>query len=252
MKLRLGDPINATDAPFGELADIVVDPLARTVTHIVVEPVHRHYQARLVPIWLVTEEAGVLTVQLDTAHMRQLARVAMNEYVQMGESVHVDNGWDIGTEDVVYMPYQNATFEMGWHDDHVGIAYDRIPKGECEIRRESGVATSDGKTVGRVEGFVAEDQHLTAIVVQTGLPGFRHSVLVPFGSVDNVRTDMITLAIDKDHFQKLPRTGADGEEDERRTDLGDLQHKVEAIGARVAGEGRKMVSAASSRLRGDK
>lgn len=209
MKLRLGEPVSATDAPFGELADIVVDPKALTVTHIVVEPRNQHYQARLVPIWLVTDGPNGLTIQLDTAHLRQLTRVAMNDFVQLGETLNVDDGWDIGTEDVVYSPYQNASVDMGFYDGHVGISYDRIPRGECEIRRESEVATSDGKTVGHVDGFVAEDEQLTAIVVRAGLPGLRHNVLVPFGSVDKVRTDMIKLTLSRDDFKQLPQNEAE-------------------------------------------
>ena len=38
MRLELGSPVNCTDGPFGELADVVVDPTKRRVTHLVVDP----------------------------------------------------------------------------------------------------------------------------------------------------------------------------------------------------------------------
>lgn len=52
--------------PFGELGDIVVDPVAGDVTHLVIQPHNDHFQARLVPIGLVSEDPAGLTVQLDT------------------------------------------------------------------------------------------------------------------------------------------------------------------------------------------
>ena len=36
----------------GELADVVIDPTTKRVTHLVVQPHHEHGQARLVPIEL--------------------------------------------------------------------------------------------------------------------------------------------------------------------------------------------------------
>ncbi|HEY6888204.1 MAG TPA: hypothetical protein VI300_10505, partial [Solirubrobacter sp.] len=50
MKLELGCPVACTDAPFGELADVVIDPLSRRVVHLVVQPSGHHSRARLVPI----------------------------------------------------------------------------------------------------------------------------------------------------------------------------------------------------------
>jgi sporulation protein YlmC with PRC-barrel domain len=38
VRLELGSPVNCTDGPFGELAEIVIDPTKRRVTHLVVEP----------------------------------------------------------------------------------------------------------------------------------------------------------------------------------------------------------------------
>ena len=50
MRLDLGSPVRCTDEAFGELADVVIDPGTRRVTHLVVQPHQRDEQARLVPV----------------------------------------------------------------------------------------------------------------------------------------------------------------------------------------------------------
>ena len=53
MRLDLGTSVRCSDTAFGELADVVVDPAARRVTHLVVEEDDSHGRRRLVPVTLV-------------------------------------------------------------------------------------------------------------------------------------------------------------------------------------------------------
>ena len=66
MRLELGSPVLWGDRSFGELADIVIDPSTRRVTHLVVQPHDRHDLARLVPVARVhTEATSDVTISLD-------------------------------------------------------------------------------------------------------------------------------------------------------------------------------------------
>ena len=58
MRLDLGQSVRCTDEPFGKLADVVIDPVAKQVTHLVVEPQQDDDVARLVPIALVEKDDG--------------------------------------------------------------------------------------------------------------------------------------------------------------------------------------------------
>lgn len=209
-RLRLGEPVHTTDGPFGELADIVVDPAARTVTHLIVQPLHQHRQARLVPIWLADTQGGVVTVNVDTNHLRQLQQVSFSDFVDVDHPIQLDERWDVGTEKIVSMPYMNLEFDLDPMLSPVEIEYDRIPKGECEIRRTSSVVTSDGYEVGRVEGFVAEgEDSLVAVIVRSSPPGFTRMIGVPMASVRRVLTDRVELSIDRKSYRALPRSAED-------------------------------------------
>jgi len=57
MRLEIGKRVNCTDGVYGELADIVIDPLEKRVTHLVVQPEQRYGERRLAPIQLANGRA---------------------------------------------------------------------------------------------------------------------------------------------------------------------------------------------------
>ncbi len=214
MRLELGSPVTCTDGPFGELADIVVDPTKRTVTHLVVEPHKDHGQARLAPIDLVSAEEGepALTLRCSIEEASRLERVEEYAYLRLGEVPEKDPKWDIGVESVLAHPYYTGGgIGVGYddapidYDPHVSVTYDRIPKGEVEIRRASDVTSSDGDHLGRVDGFlVADDDAITHFVLERGHFWGRREVTIPMSAVASVHTDAVTLALTKDEVGDLP------------------------------------------------
>ena len=219
-RITLAEPVSSTDGPFGELGDIVVDPQTRTVTHLIVEPHHRHHQARLVPMSLVDVGSDQLTVRLDDQQLRSLQRVAGSDYVEIHEPIELGDEWDVGVEHMVALPYaidESGAMAMGSLGlgmggmgmgadgtmagaDHVTIEYDRIPRGDCEIRHESDVMSSDDHLVGLVAGMSIDGDHVEGVITQTGFIGFRHRVVVPIAAVAGVRSDHITCRWIGQHF----------------------------------------------------
>ena len=56
MRLEIGNRVRCADGMYGELADIVIDPLEKRVTHLVVQSERGEGGARLVPIQLAKGE----------------------------------------------------------------------------------------------------------------------------------------------------------------------------------------------------
>ena len=52
-QFTIGTEVSCTDGPCGAVTKVVVNPVAQTVTHLVVEPKHRAGLGRLVPLHLV-------------------------------------------------------------------------------------------------------------------------------------------------------------------------------------------------------
>jgi len=86
------------------------------------------------------------------------------------------------------------------------MTYDRIPKGEVEIRRSSRVTSADGHDLGTVEAFLVEEDDITHIVLERGHLWGRRDVTIPIGAVARVETDAVTLGLSKDEVGALPST----------------------------------------------
>jgi hypothetical protein len=96
MRLDLGSPVRCTDEAFGELADVVIDPETRRVTHLVVQPHQRDEQARLVPVDRARAgEASDATISLacTIAEMSEFELVRESAYLRLGEVPVGDPDW---------------------------------------------------------------------------------------------------------------------------------------------------------------
>ena len=214
MRLDLGSPVRCTDGAFGELADVVIDPKTRRVTHLVVQPHHRDEQARLVAVDRAQAgESSDATISLacTVAEMREFELVRESAYLRLGEVPVEDPDWDVGIEDPLALPPPTGlgTFGAGGVDidPHVMLSYDRIPMGEVEIRRASSVTSADGHHLGHVDGFVLDaEQQIAHLVLEHGHLWGRREVVIPASAVDRVETDEVTLTLSKDEVGALPST----------------------------------------------
>jgi sporulation protein YlmC with PRC-barrel domain len=211
MRLELGSPVRCSDDLFGELADVVIDPTRRRVTHLVIQPHHRHRLARLVPVELAEAAGGdaqpEISLRCTVEEVRRLAPVQEFAYLRLGEFPVNDPDWDVGIEDVLAMPYYGGTGLGGYveePDPHVGLSYDRVPKGEVEIRRSSAVTSADGHHLGHVDGFVVDDdEQIAQLVLERGHLWGRREVTIPIGAVARVESDAVTLSLSKDEVAAL-------------------------------------------------
>lgn len=206
MKLHLGQPVAIGGDVHGEVGDIVIDPVLRSVTHLIVQPHHHHEQARLVPIGLVTERDGTVELGTDATGFGALDEVAGTDYVEVGQPIELGSQWDVGTHRVVVPATFGPMTDVWLMDpDHVGVHFDRIPKGTCEIRATSPVLSADGHRIGRVEGFLINDKGATtSVVVRCTRRTRRHYVPVSLDDVSRIRTDSIDLRLIRSAFQALP------------------------------------------------
>jgi sporulation protein YlmC with PRC-barrel domain len=209
MRLDLGTPVRTTDAVFGDLADVVIDPIASRVTHLVVQPAHGDGVARLVPIGLVeNDENGAKEIRLrcSAEDVTKLEHVQEFAFLRLGETPTRDADWDVGVEDVLALPYYEGSAVMGYGTDFgdSGVTYDRIPKGDVEIRRASTVAATDADFLGKVDGFVVDDEHITHFVLERGHLWGKREITIPIGAVANVKSDAITLNLSKSQVEDLP------------------------------------------------
>jgi sporulation protein YlmC with PRC-barrel domain len=206
VRLVLGSPASCTDGAFGELVEVVVDPLTRKVAHLVIEPHHRHWLARLVPIELAwaAGDGRAITLSCTIAEARRLELVQHSAFLRLGDELVVDDpDWEVGMDGVLVMPYYGSDASPS-HDALETAVYDRIPKGEIEIRRSSRVTTADDVQVGHVEGFVVDaGEHITHVLLERGHLWGKRELTIPVGAVDEVGSEAIALRLTNDEVGRL-------------------------------------------------
>lgn len=206
MRLELGATVRCTDGSLGELADVVIDPVQKRVTHLVVQPRHEPGLARLVPVELADGAEGEqpeISLGCTVEEAQRLAPVHEFAYLRLGQFPVDDPDWDVGVQDVMAMPYYDGGIGPGDFGPDTGIVYDRIPKGDVEIRRASTVTSADGHNLGHVEGFVVQGDHITHLVLEQGHLWGKRDVTIPIGSVTTVETDAVTVNLSKDEVGAL-------------------------------------------------
>jgi len=209
VRLELDKPVMCEEQEVGMLADLVVDPVAKRVTHLVVKQKHGRGESHLVPIELVeaTEQVGGIVLTCSRAELDALPPVEEFSYLRLDQVATDDPNWDVGVSDVLALPYYDSTGLAGPVDavGDMGVVYDRVPKGEVEVRRSSRVMSADGHYLGDVDGFLLdEDDHITHFVLERGHLWGRREVTVPIGAVDSVESDVVTLELSKDEVGDLP------------------------------------------------
>ena len=90
-------------------------------------------------------------------------------------------------------------------DSPVSMSYDRVPKGEVELRRASAVISADGHSLGEVDGFVVDaDENITHFVLERGHLWGRKEITIPIGAVARIENDVVHVALSKDEVGALP------------------------------------------------
>jgi sporulation protein YlmC with PRC-barrel domain len=199
----IGAVVNCSDGVCGRVTRVVVDPVARAVTHLAVEPEHRQGLARLVPIGLATASAGGVDLACTIAQFEQLDSAEETQFIPGTRGYEV-----YGPEQVLSWPYYHlgdtvmSTEDMGKVSET--ITYDTIPLGEVAIRRGDRVHAVDG-AIGHVQGLVidpANDQVSHVLLAEGHLWG-RKQVAIPISAVTGVDGE-ISLNLTKEQVQQLP------------------------------------------------
>jgi sporulation protein YlmC with PRC-barrel domain len=207
-RLELGTPVACSDGPFGSLGDVVIDPVKKRVTHLVVEPSGELGLARLVPIDLADggDKDGI-ALRCTSEAVAKFPTVHEAAYIRTTDFPVGDPDWDVGVQDVLAMPYYSSGdfgVYTGLDESPIEVAYDRVPKGEVEIRRKSVVLSADDHHLGEVEAFLCEGDEITHLVLEGGHLWGKRDVTIPIGAVQSVETDSVTLKLSKDEVGKLP------------------------------------------------
>ncbi|MGP0031582.1 MAG: PRC-barrel domain-containing protein [Acidimicrobiales bacterium] len=197
-QFTIGAEASCTDGPCGEVIKVVVDPVAQSLTHLVIEPKHRAGLGRLVPLALVDATADEVRLRCTLDEFDQLD---MAEDIQFLPGSGYA-GYAAG--EAMSWPYYNAVGGIGPGNTSPAITHDTLPLGEVAVRRGEPVHAVDGE-IGHVQGLVIQPQthHVTHVLLQEGHIWGRKEVAIPISAVAGI-DDGIRLTLTKAEIEDLP------------------------------------------------
>jgi sporulation protein YlmC with PRC-barrel domain len=200
----IGADASCTDGVCGQVSRVVVDPVARAVTHLVVEPKHRLSPGRLVPLDLVDATTGEIRLRCSMAEFEKLDPAEETQFLPGTPGYP---GYD--PEQVLSSPYYGMGIGIEGGYIPQAVTYDTVPLDEVEVRRGEHVHATDGH-IGRVQGLVIDSgsHHVTHVLLQEGHLWGRKEVAIPISAVTGV-DDGIRLSITKQQVQDLPSVDID-------------------------------------------
>ena len=195
----IGADASCTDGGCGNVTRVVVDPVARAVTHLVIGPKHRDGAARLVPLDLADATTGEIRLRCTLAEFAELDPAEETQFLPGTPGYP-----GYGPEQVLTMPYYGMGAGMAGAYAPVTVSYDAVPLNEVEVRRGEHVHATDGH-IGKVQGLVIdpESHHVTHVLLQEGHLRGRKEVAIPISAVTGV-DDGIRLSITRQQVQDLP------------------------------------------------
>jgi sporulation protein YlmC with PRC-barrel domain len=197
---KIGADARCTDGVCGEVSRVVVDPVARSVTHLVVEPKGCRGLGRLVPLDLIDAATGEVRLRCTKASFDKLEAAEMTEFIPGPIS-----SMGYGPDEMLYWPY----YGIGAGNMTEAVIYDTVPLGEVTVRRGERVHATDGD-IGRVEGLAINpsDRHVTHVLLQEGHLWGRKQVAIPIKAVAGVDAG-ICVNLTKQQVQHLPAVDVD-------------------------------------------
>ena len=198
----IGADASCTDGACGQVSRVVVDPVAREVTHLVVKPAHGHGLGRLVPLGLVDALAGQIRLRCTRAEFEKLERGEQKQFLSGGNpppGYHADQ--------VLEMAHYSLRSYLG-QPAH-SVTYDSVPRGEVAVRRGDPVFATDGD-IGQVQGLVIDpaSHHVTHVLLQEGHLWGRKEVAIPITAVAAL-DDGVRLSLTKQQVEDLPPVDID-------------------------------------------
>jgi hypothetical protein len=218
-EFTIGAEASCTDGSCGEVRQVVVDPVARAVTHLIIEAKHRSGLGRLVPLDLVDVAEGEIRLRCTLAEFEKLASAEETRFLP-GTSGYLGYGsgqaylWPYfglggGLVGPLGGPLPGGELDFGVGNVSLPIIEDALPAGEVAVRRDEPVHATDGD-IGRVHGLVVDphNHRVTHVLLQEGHLWGRKEVAIPIGAVASV-TDGIRLKITKQEVEDLPPVDVD-------------------------------------------
>jgi len=194
MDIPLEANVHCPDRRAGQITGVIINPVARQLTHVVVKEKDSSHLKRLVPVELIAAgDRHGIHLACSSAQLATLRPFMEIEYPRDG---------------ALYFTYESDGLRNWPYDSPTKMPVppelERLTPGEVAIHQNSPVRATDG-WVGKVKGFQISptNKKVISIVIETGYFWSRQELIVALDQVNRFEDDRIRLKLDKHHLKKL-------------------------------------------------
>jgi sporulation protein YlmC with PRC-barrel domain len=202
MDIPLNTQVECTDGTFGRSEYVLINPVIKKITHLVVKENAAPNKEYIVPEEYITQTtADTIQIRCNKADIKKMKPFMKTEFVE--EDAPNDNlgGYGMyGMGTLYYFPYIITDTKV-----IESVSTQQIPLGELAIHRGTQVEASDGY-VGKVDEFVvdAKTSQITHLVMREGHLWGKKDVILPVSAISKSSGEIVYLKLDKHQIESLP------------------------------------------------
>src|SRR5258706_10518008 len=187
-------PINAivqcTDGPGGRITHIVLNPVTKKVTDVVVHQPGLLGGDVIVPVEFIVESTPeTVRLRLSRNKLADMQSFTAAEYLPPNPDFLAGDPWMVyPAGSVLWQPYLSP------EETTLPMTHDSIPPDELAMRRGDRVEATDGR-VGRLDEFLidAKTEGITHLVMREGHLWGQKNVTIPVSQIDHIEDGAVYL-----------------------------------------------------------
>jgi len=200
-------PVNAevqcSDSHAGCSTYVIVNPINRRLTHLVVKDNQPPFGEYLVPVDRVEETApDLIKLSCTQGDLRKMKPFIYQEYikVKLPDYKQLEDTY-LAWPFILLAP--GVIFEE--EDEYIHLDLENVPPDELSVRRGAQVDATDGY-IGQVEELLvnSKNMHVTHLVVREKHLWRRRDVTIPVSQIDRVEEDTVHLKLNRQGIEELP------------------------------------------------
>ena len=201
MDIPLNVDVHCTDGLAGRSTNIILNPVTKNVTHLVVaarKAPHNEYLVPLKKIKATASEVILLNclrqelVQMEPFYETHFVRTDVPDLMGL-------------PDDALMWPYHIPLTSKTYH-----ITDEAIPPDELGVRRGTHVIDCQGEIVGMIDEFLVEPEegNITHLVLAQGHLWGKREITIPVYEIERIAENQVRLKLDKKAISHLPAVPA--------------------------------------------
>ena len=185
-----------TDGPCGHSIAVIINPVRRRVTHVVIRTKQTPPMEYLVPVDMIAEST--------TEEIRlSCSQDQLHEMQPFDEIDFLPGEEEYGT--YASNDYWLWPFVVPQGGIPLAVDVEHVPPGELAMHKGAQVKARDG-TVGKVDAFLmdAKNHRITHLILREGHLWGQKDVTIPVSEIERIEQDTVFLKLDKEDIARLP------------------------------------------------